>query len=64
MGTALATQAALITHLPNYEKDNQKKLRSTITFIDDNAIKEAEFFMGRFGVMFELCRHKLVVCKV
>lgn len=60
MGTAMAIQAALLCHLPNFTK---KGLRTTITFVDDNAIKEAEFFMGRFKVMFELSRYKIVDIK-
>lgn len=62
MGTALATQAALLIHLPNFHRnsDDNTRLRTTITFVDDNAVKEAEFFMGRFSVMFELCRYKIV----
>lgn len=57
MGTAFATQAALLMHLPNFVT---KGIRTTITFIDDNAIKEAEFFMGRFNVLFELSRYRII----
>lgn len=59
MGCALAMQAALIVHQPNF---HSKGLRTTITFIDPHAKKEGEFLKGRFAAMFELCIHRTVVC--
>lgn len=60
MGTALAMQAALLLHFPNYESDPAKKRRTTITFIDDQAVKESEFLMGRFAALFELARYRVI----
>lgn len=60
MGTALGVQAALMCHFPNAHKD--RNLRTTITFIDDQAVKEGEFLKGRFATMFDLCRHRTIVC--
>lgn len=60
MGTALATQAALLCHFPNFtEKD---KRRTTITFIDDHAKVEADYYIGRFSTLFQLSRHRIVIC--
>ena len=60
MGVALAMQAALLIHLPNFTRDH--RLRTTITFIDDNAVREGEYLMGRFSTLFALCRHRTIVC--
>jgi len=57
MGTALATQAALLCHFPNFAKN--KKKTTTITFIDDNAIKEANYYMGRYSTLFELSKYTI-----
>ena len=59
MGTALATQAAQLCHFPNFS-DKQKR-RTVITFIDDHAKEEAEYYIGRFATLFELCRHRIVI---
>ena len=59
MGTALATQAALLCHFPNFATDKSKK--TVITFIDDNAISEAEYYMGRYSTLFELSEYKLLM---
>ena len=59
MGSALAMQAALLTHLPNF---HTKGLRTTITFIDPHAKEEGEYLKGRFAAMFELCIHRTIVC--
>lgn len=56
MGTALGIQAALLAHYPNFHRDHN--LRTTITFIDDQAVKEGEFFRGRFSQLFSLCRYR------
>lgn len=58
MGTALGVQTALLAHFPNAHRD--KNLRTTITFIDDQAKKEGEYFRGRFATMFDLCRYRVV----
>lgn len=63
MGTALATQAALLCHFPNFSsnKNKTKNKRTTITFIDDHAKVEADYLMGRFATLFELSRHRTIV---
>ena len=60
MGTALALQAALLIHLPNY---HTKGCRTTITFIDEQATREGEFLEERFSALFALCRHRTIKCK-
>ena len=62
MGTAFGMQAALLAHYPNFKRD--KKLRTTITFIDDQAIKEGEFLRGRFEALFSLCKHRNIKCGI
>jgi hypothetical protein len=51
MGTALATQAALMAHYPNFV---EKGIRTKITLIDENADKEKNFFMGKYDRLFAL----------
>lgn len=63
MGVALAMQAALLMHLPNFKKDRDRKLRTTITFIDNNAVKEGQYLMGRYFALFELCRYRIITCE-
>ena len=58
MGTALATQAALLCHFPNFVAKKSKK--TVITFIDGNAIREAEYYMGRYSTLFELSHYRIV----
>lgn len=58
MGTALGVQAALLSHFPNAHRD--RNLRTTITFIDDNAVKEGEYLRGRFATLFDLCRYRII----
>lgn len=58
MGTALGVQAALMSHFPNAHR--HRNLRTTITFIDDQAVKEGEFLRGRFSTLFDLCRYRVV----
>ena len=58
LGTAFGMQAALLAHYPNFKRD--KNLRTTITFIDDQAIKEGEFLRGRFEALFSLCKYRNV----
>ena len=54
MGTALAIETAHLAHFPNFIRDNNK--RTKITFIDNNAREESDFFMGRFPDLFKLCK--------
>ena len=58
MGTALATQAALLCHFPNFAKYKSEK--TVITFIDDNAIRESEYYMDRYSTLFELSRYRVI----
>lgn len=51
MGTALATQAALMAHYPNFV---EKGIRTKITLIDENADKEKNFFIDRYDRLFAL----------
>ena len=57
MGTALAKEAAHLLHFPNFDKKNGKN-RTRITFIDDNADREMNFFMGRLPGYFNLIPSK------
>lgn len=61
MGTAFGIQTALLAHYPNFLRD--KKLRTTITFIDDNAKLEGDYLKGRFASLFDLCRHRTIICE-
>ena len=58
MGVALGMQAALLAHFPNFAKTNDPNLRTTISFIDDNAVKEGEFLTGRYDALFSLCQSR------
>lgn len=51
MGTALATQAALMAHYPNFV---EKGIRTKITLIDENANKEKNFYIDRYDRLFAL----------
>lgn len=51
MGTALATQAALMAHYPNFVT---KGKRTKITLIDENADKEKNFYIDRYDRLFAL----------
>lgn len=59
MGVALAMQTALLVHLPNYQTDTNR--RTTITFIDENAIREGEYLRSRYDALFSLCRYRSIV---
>ena len=59
MGVALAMQAALLVHLPNFHRDNS--YRTTISFVDNDAIREGEFLRGRYDALFSLCRYREIV---
>ncbi len=59
MGVAMALQAVQIAHYPNFEDEKRiNKLRTRITFIDENADKEMNFFKGHYQNMFDLARHR------
>lgn len=58
MGIALAMQAALSVHLPNFHTN--KKRRTTISFISEHATRESEFLMGHYETLFALCRHRTI----
>lgn len=69
MGVAMGVQALLQCHYMNYaaaenvvddkeRKSLKDKRRTRITFIDTNADKEKDFFMGRYANLFSLMRHR------
>ena len=60
MGVALAMQAALLVHLPNYQKAPSHSLRTTITFIDEQATREGEYLRSRYEAFFALCRYRVI----
>lgn len=52
MGIALGVEAAHLLHFPNFCRDN--KYKSVITFIDDQADTEMNYFRGRYQHYFEI----------
>ncbi len=58
MGVALGMQTALLVHLPNYHVNHAN--RTTITFIDDNAVREGEYLRSRYDALFSLCRYRSI----
>lgn len=69
MGIAMGLQAMLQAHYLNYaaaeniedpkvREDRKDATRTRITFIDTNADKEKDFFMGRYESLFKLVRHR------
>ena len=60
MGIALAIEAAHIAHFPNF-KTHRKKTR--ITFIDREARREMDFFMGRYRHLFDLSEARFMDCE-
>ena len=52
MGVAIGVEAAHLLHFPNYCRDN--KYKSVITFIDEMADREMNFFRGRYRHYFEI----------
>ena len=70
MGIAMAIQAAQVAHYPNYssgrkdEDDNVLREpspnRTRITFIDNDAENEMNFFKGRFQNLFALSRSRYI----
>lgn len=53
MGTALAKEAAHLLHFPNFNEETGKN-KTRITFIDDHADQEMNFFMGRLPGYFKI----------
>ena len=53
MGTAMAMEAAQLCHYPNFIRN--KKLKTRITFIDEEADREMRFLMGRYRDLFSIC---------
>lgn len=53
MGIALAKEAAHMMHFPNFDEETGKN-RTRITFIDDNADVEMNFFIGRHSGYFDI----------
>ena len=53
MGIALAKEAAHMMHFPNFDEVTGKN-QTRITFIDDNADVEMNFFMGRHSGYFDI----------
>lgn len=70
MGVAMAIQAAQVAHYPNFSSGRRNDkgeilkepspIRTRITFIDENAENEMNFFMGRFQNLFALSRYRYV----
>lgn len=67
MGVAMGVQALLQAHYINYaaaEKEgNSEKMkmrRTRLTFIDSNADKEKNFFIGRYQNLFNIVRHRYI----
>lgn len=56
MGVAVGVEAAHLLHFPNFCRDNRCK--STITFIDEAADREMNFFRGRYRHYFEIASAK------
>ena len=51
IGVALGVQASHLCHFPNFIRD--KKLKTKITFIDENADREMFFLKGRYRHLFK-----------
>ena len=58
MGTALAKEAAHMMHFPNFDEVSGKN-RTRITFIDDKADIEKDFFIGRYAGYFDIASNIL-----
>ena len=52
MGGTIGVEAAHLLHFPNFCRD--KNIKSVITFIDENADREMNFFCGRYRHYFEI----------
>ena len=55
IGVALGIQASHLCHFPNFIRD--KKLKTRITFIDENADREMYFLQGRYQHLFNEINH-------
>lgn len=55
MGTALAKEAAHLLHFPNFKEETGAN-KTRITFIDDHADREMNFFMGRLPGYFNIVK--------
>ncbi|MDR1055818.1 MAG: hypothetical protein LBL90_08370 [Prevotellaceae bacterium] len=51
MGVALGIQASHLCHFPNFIRD--KKLKTKITFIDENADQEMHYLQSRYRYLFQ-----------
>ncbi len=60
MGIALAIEAAHIAHYPNFKSRGRK---TRITFIDQRAKQEMDFFTGRYRHLFEVSRVRFRDCE-
>jgi len=60
IGMALAIEAAHIAHYTNNANPAVKRPRTLITFIDRNARREMQYFMGRFKELFQLARWRYI----
>ena len=67
MGIAMGVQALLQAHYINYaaaEKEGilekMRMRRTRLTFIDSNADKEKNFFIGRYQNLFNIVRHRYI----
>ncbi len=67
MGVSMGIQALLQAHYINYtsaekegDVDKMNKRRTRLTFIDSNADKERNFFMGRYQNLFNLVRNRYI----
>lgn len=58
MGIALAIEAAHLLHFPNFSSEHHPSRKTRITFIDENADREKDFFCGRFKELFRLSRYR------
>ncbi len=60
MGISLAVQATHIAHYPNFDNEAAGRPRTLITFIDRNARREMQYFIGRYREIFQLARWRFV----
>lgn len=60
MGTALAKEAAHLLHFPNFNEETGVN-KTRITFIDDHADYEMDFFMGRLPGYFDIVKNPIYI---
>lgn len=63
MGVAMAIEAAQIAHYPNFLSNENKMLRTRITFIDSTAHKEMQYFQGHYKELFAVSRWRYISAK-